>query len=385
MVPRITEIQGSGIREIMAMALQKPSVIRLEVGEPDFDTPSHIVEAACQALKSGSTRYISNTGLAPLRQAAARFFETSTGVATTPDQILVTHGAILSLATAWHLLVDEGDEVLIPDPGWPNYTMLTRLVRGVPRFYQLTPQSDFQPNTAQIESQIGPRTKLMVLCSPSNPTGQVYGESVIRNILSLARERDLYVVSDEIYSNIVFEGSHTSALPYDTDDRTVVVHGVSKSYAMTGFRVGFTRATADYVVQGAKLQEALVSCGTAASQAAALAALEGPQDCVREMRDVYRQRRDLACDELTRHGLGFWRPHGAFYLLIDIAPSGMDGREFALKLIDEKNVAVAPGPTFGQVSRSFIRISLASSEDNIKTGIERIAEMVNDRGPHSDG
>jgi aspartate aminotransferase/aminotransferase len=379
-VPRIKEIQGSGIRQIMTLAFQKPSVIRLEVGEPDFDTPEHIVEAGCRALREGMTRYIPNMGLPPLRQAIARFFETSTGVPTTSDQILVTHGAILSLATTWHLLIDEGDEVLIPDPGWPNYSMLTKLLKGIPIHYQLSPEAGFQPDIAHIESQVGPRTKMLVLCSPSNPTGQVYSEAVVRDILQLAREKNFCVVSDEIYSNIVFEGAHVSALPFDTDNRTIMVHGVSKSYAMTGFRVGFLRATPDFVVQGTKMQEALVSCGTASSQAAALAALKGPQGCIAEMRNIYRKRRDLACDGLTRQGLNFWRPQGAFYLLIDIESTGMDGQEFALKLLDEKDVAVAPGPTFGEISRNMIRISLASSDENIRTGIERIAEMVNQTG-----
>ena len=382
-IPRIKEIQGSGIREIMTLAFQKPSVIRLEVGEPDFDTPEHIVDAGCRALKEGMTRYISNMGLPPLRQAVARFFTESTGVPTSVEQILVTHGAILSLATTWHLLIDEGDEVLIPDPGWPNYTTITKLLRGVPRFYQLKPEAGFQPDVADIESVVTPRTKMLVLCSPSNPTGQVYGKAIVRDIMALAREKNFYVISDEIYSNIIFDGTHTSALLFDSDDRAIVVHGVSKSYAMTGVRVGFTRATPEFVIQGAKLQEALVACGTAASQAAALAALEGPQDCISEMREIYKKRRDLCCDELTHHGLTFWRPHGAFYVLIDIESTGMDGREFALRLIDEKDVAVAPGPTFGQVSRNFIRISLAASEQNIRTGIERIAEMIKDRASHS--
>lgn len=377
-LPRITELRGSGIREIMTLAFQKPSVIRLEVGEPDFDTPGHIVDAACRALTEGKTRYISNLGLPPLRAAVARFFEGSTGVPTSPDQILVTHGAILSLATTWHLLVGDGDEVLIPDPGWPNYTLLTRLVGGTPVYYTLDPATAFQPDPGRLESLVGPRTKMLVLCSPSNPTGQVYSESMLRELMTIAHNHDLYVVSDEIYSKIVFDGNHASALPHASNDRCIMIHGVSKSYAMTGFRVGFLRATPEFVVQGAKLQEALVSCGTASSQSAALAALEGPQDCVAAMRNTYRRRRDLACDELTHHGLKFWRPYGAFYLLIDIEPTGLDGHQFALRLIEEKDVAVAPGPTFGAVSKNYIRISLASSEHNIKTGIERIAELFKD-------
>ncbi len=375
-VPHIAAMERSGIREIMGLALEKKSVIRLEVGEPDFDTPPHIVDAACAALKHGSTRYINNTGLSPLRDAVAGFFQSSTGVATSADNIVVTHGAIMSLATAWHLLVDAGDEVLIPDPGWPNYTMLTRLLRGTPRHYHLRAEAQFQPDLAEIKGLITPRTKMMVLCSPSNPTGQIVTKQFVEGIMRLAREHDFYVVSDEIYSKIVFDGEHTSVLPYDSDNRAIVIHGVSKTYAMTGFRVGFTRAAPDYVVQAAKMQEVLVSCGVAAAQAGALAALEGPQSCVTEMLAAYRQRRDFACDELRRHGMTFWRPQGAFYLMIDVSEAGVDGREFALRLINEQNVSVAPGPTFGCLSKNFIRISLASSRENLKQGIERIAAML---------
>lgn len=375
-VPHIAAIERSGIREIMGLAFAKESVVRLEVGEPDFDTPGHIVEAGCEALRGGQTRYIQNAGLLPLRRAAARFFESYTGTPTSADNILVTHGAILSLATAWHLFVEAGDEVLIPDPGWPNYTMLTRLLRAHPRYYQLTPESGFQPDLDQISSLVTPKTKMIILCSPSNPTGQITRRELTAGILDIARKHDIQVVSDEIYSNIVFDGEHNSALPHDTDNRTTLIHGVSKTYAMTGFRVGFTRATPEYVEQAGKMQETLVSCGVGASQAAALAALEGPQDCVRQMQAAYRRRRDYACAELERHGLTHWRPQGAFYIMVDVSASGLDGRRFALKLIEEKDVSVAPGPTFGKLSRDFIRISLASSEADLGEGIGRIADMV---------
>lgn len=375
-VPHIAAMERSGIREIMSLAFEKESVIRLEVGEPDFDTPQHIVDAACSALKGGATRYIANAGLPPLREAIAKFFESSTGVATCADNIMVTHGAILSLATAWHLLVDSGDEVLIPDPGWPNYTMLTKLLRGSAKYYQLQAESGFQPDLAEIQGLITSKTKMIVLCSPSNPTGQITSKEIIQGVMELAREHDFYVVSDEIYSSIVFDGAHTSVLPYDSDNRTILIHGVSKTYAMTGFRVGFSRASPEYVTQAAKMQEVLVSCGVAASQAAALAALQGPQTCVSEMQEAYRKRRDFACDKLSQHGLKFWRPQGAFYIMIDVAETNLDGREFALKLIDDKDVAVAPGPTFGTLSKYYIRISLASSMENLKLGIERIAELI---------
>ncbi len=371
-----SEMPRSGIREIMDLAWKTEGVIHLEVGQPDFATPRHVVEATCRYVQEGHTKYIPNAGVPELRSAAARYFERKTGVKTKAEDILVTHGAMMSLATAFKALLDPGDEVLLPDPGWPNYAMMISLSGGVPVYYSLEPARNFLPSLEELETSVTPRTKVILLCTPSNPTGQVYEANLMSSLMAFARNHDLYVISDEIYSDIVFEGQQASALTFDEDRRSLIVGGVSKSYAMTGYRVGFTRASPEYVTLGAKLQEPTTGCGVAFSQLAAVDALEGPQDCVREMCEAYKRRRDIACDVLRDRGLYQYTPRGAFYLLVDVSASGMDGRAFALRLIEKKKVAVAPGDTFGRLCRDHIRISLASSEENIREGLVRICSMI---------
>ena len=373
-------IPRSGIREIMDLAWATPGVIHLEVGQPDFDTPPHVVEAACRAAREGHTRYVPNAGIDPLRAAAARYVEGRTGVPTTPEHIVVTQGAVLGVATALLSLLDPGDEVLLPDPGWPNYAMAAPLFHGSSVFYELRPERRFLPDPEQVESLITPRTKLLLLCSPSNPTGQVHGRELTEALMEMARRHDLWVLADEIYSEIVFDGAdHVSCASHDPDERVILVTGMSKSYAMTGFRVGFTRARPDYIEMASKLQEPLVSCGVAFAQMAAVEALEGPQDFVLEMRAAYQRRRDLALQVLREHGLYRYTPGGAFYLLVDISASGMASRDFCLELIERHKVAVAPGDTFGRVCADHVRISIASPEENIREGVTRICRMVREK------
>lgn len=374
-----SQMPRSGIREIMDLAWKKEKegpVIHLEVGQPDFDTPEHIRKATCDYVMAGNTKYIPNAGLSPLRAAVARRFESRTGVATTPDHILVTTGAVASVVSSFFTILESGDEVLLPDPSWPNYRMGVALAHGVSVFYALDPARGFLPDLREIESLITKRTKMLVLCSPSNPTGQVYGRKMMGDLMKLARKHDLYVLSDEVYEDIVFSGEHVSALNFDTDERTLIISGVSKGYAMTGYRVGFTRAKPDYIRIAAKIQEPLVSCGTGFSQLASVSALEGPQDCVRTMRDAYKRRCELAIAILRERGLYSYTPGGAFYLLIDISATGMGSRDFAVRLLDEKGVALAPGEAFGNVARNHVRISFASSEDNIREGLTRLCDMI---------
>jgi aspartate aminotransferase/aminotransferase len=369
-------IPRSGIREIMDLAWSTPGAIHLEVGQPDFDTPEHIVEATCRYAREGYTRYVPNAGVNPLREAAARYLQDKTGVATTADNILVTQGAVLSVATAFLSLTDPGDEVLLPDPGWPNYSMAAPLFQGKSVFYDVRPENGFLPDPEQIEYLITPRTKLLLLCSPSNPTGQVHDEGLTKALMDVAQRHDLWVLSDEIYGEIVFDREHVSCASYDPDGRVLLVTGMSKSYAMTGYRIGFTRACREYVELASKLQEPLVSCGVGFSQMAAVEALEGPQQCVADMRDAYRRRRDVAIEVLREYDLYRYTPGGAFYLLVDISASGMESLDFCHELIREHKVAVAPGSTFGKVCADHVRISIASPDENVREGLKRICEMI---------
>lgn len=381
---RAVQIPRSGIREIMALSAEVEGVIHLEVGEPDFPTPDHIVEATCRFVREGHTKYVANAGVLELRSAVARYFQEKTGVKTEVENILVTPGAVMSVATAFMALLDPGDEVLLPDPGWPNYQMGASLLHGNPVYYDLRPENQFFPSLDQLDSLITPRTKLLLICTPSNPTGQVYGAELMRDLMDLARRHDIYVLSDEIYGEIVFDSDHVSALSYDTDERSLIVCGMSKTYAMTGFRIGFTRARPDYVTLATKLQEPIVSCGVGFGQLAAAAALTAAQDDVRKMCNAYKERRDVALEVLRGHGLDRYSPGGAFYLLVDISSTGMDSHDFALELLKEKKVAVAPGNTFGEICRDHIRISIASSEENIREGLGRICAMIQERSTDSD-
>jgi aspartate aminotransferase/aminotransferase len=373
------QIPRSGIREVMDLAWaaeKRGEVIHLEVGQPDFATPEHIVEATCRHARAGQTKYVPNAGVDPLREAAARYFERNTGVKTTSDNILVTPGAVMSVATSFLALLEPGDEILLPDPGWPNYHMAVSIIHGHPVFYNLRPENQFLPDLDEIDRLVTPRTKLLLLCTPSNPTGQVYDEALMRDLMHLAKRHDLWVLSDEIYGEIVFDRGHQSALPHDEDGRTLIVSGMSKSYAMTGYRVGFTRANPEYVELAAKLLEPFVSCGTGFSQLASAEALDGPQDDVVEMCDAYHRRRDIALEVLRAHDLYHYTPGGAIYLMIDISASGMDSRDFVVKLLKEKGVAVAPGKTFGQMCQDHVRISIAAPEEHIRRGVTAICELV---------
>ncbi len=369
-------IPRSGIREVMDLAKQKNGVIHLEVGQPDFPTPENIVEATCRYVREGYTKYVPNNGMTELREAVADYFEKKTKVKTGIENIIVTPGAVFSIATAFLSILEPGDEVLLPDPGWPNYSMSASVLNAKPVYYKMSSENDFLPDLEELERLVTLKTKLLVICTPSNPTGQVYDDELMQGFLEFTRQKDLYILSDEIYAEFVYEGNHVSALSYDTDERTLIVSGMSKSYAMTGYRVGFTRARADYVELATKLQEAFVSCGTGFSQLASAEGLNGSQKAVKEMKDIYKCRRDLTLDILKEYGLYSYKPKGAFYLLIDITSTGMDSRDFAFRLLDEKKVAVAPGSTFGEMSKNHIRVSFASSEESIQEGTKRICEMI---------
>jgi aspartate aminotransferase len=375
----ITKMKRSGIREIFDLANAIPGAIHLEMGEPDFPTPRHIREAAARAADAGFTKYTPNAGIPELRDAIAKKVRSKNGINAGRDQVIVTPGAIAALHGSMLALCDPGDEILLSDPAWPNYRMLCELLGLETVYYQLVPEDGMQPMAERIEPLISADTKMIVINSPSNPTGSVIDQSHLDEVLRLAEERDLWVVSDEVYDEIVFDnGTAPSAASSDHADRVISVFSFSKTYAMTGWRVGYAVAPIDVAQFVVKTQEPTTACVNAPAQMAALKALEGPQHCVREMRDSYQERRDDVTEILDAAGLPYVHPSGAFYMWIDVSSVGGSDVDFARRLLTEREVAVTPGSAFGPKSGTFVRVSLASDASVLRKGVERIVESVVD-------
>lgn len=372
------DLPRSGIREIMDQAwkLGEP-ITHLEVGEPGFSTPGHIVEAFCRAVRNGATRYTPNAGIEPLREACARKIRTYNEIAVDADQVLITVGAMQGLLAATIGLVESGDEILTPTPGWPNYQLLIALAGAHPVSYGLESKNGHQPDPGQIASLITKRTRMIILNSPSNPLGSIVGSDVIDEILGIAARHGIWVLSDECYDQIVFDGKPVSpaARPLGPD-RTITVHSFSKTYAMTGFRLGYLSGPRRVVSLLTKLQESMVACVNTPSQHAGVEALSGPQDCVDEMVAEYRTRRGLAVERARELGMNPLSPAGAFYLWLEV-PGLTDSLEFAEELLDQHRVAVAPGSAFGEPTRPALRLSLAASRESITVGLDAIARLAN--------
>ena len=370
----IAGMKRSGIREIMDLVMGVKDIVRLEAGEPLFSTPSYVTDAACESAKSGCTKYTLNAGILSLRQAIAERLNKDYELKLTTRNVVITAGGVGAISSAVRALVDEGDNVLIPDPGWPNYEMAVTCAGAVPHRYQLDPTRGFLPVTSNLASIITPRTKAIIINSPSNPLGTVFSEDLVKELVEFARRRDLFIISDEVYEKIIFEGKHSSALSFDTDGRVIGVFSFSKTYAMTGWRVGYVVADESIATQIAKVQEVYVSCVSSVSQKAAEAAVLSPQDCVENMCRTYQKNLNVAREILDRHGINYQMPRGAFYLWIDVKCK--DSSAFAKKLLIEEKVAVAPGSTFGPSGRHYIRISLASPQESIQEGLTRLTSFL---------
>jgi aspartate aminotransferase len=364
-------VPASGIREIANLVMERggDDILRLEIGEPDFGTPAHVIEAAHRAAEAG-VGYTHSAGTLGLREAISAKLERVNQVRCPPDRLIVSQGAVQGCSAVLSALLEPGDQVLIADPAWPNYEMLTLLHGAVPVRYPAPPERGFLPDVAEIEPLVGPRTRVMVVNSPSNPAGAVFAPALVAELVELARRHDLVLLADEVYDELVFEGAAANAAALDPE-RVVGLYSFSKTYAMTGWRIGYVAAPAWLAPALWILQEPLVSCVSEVSQAAALAALEGPQDCVAQMREAYRRRRDLVVALLGEEGIEVPPPHGAFYLMLPFA-AGVDGRRAALDLV-EHGVSVAPGSAFGDAARDHARLSLGSSQEVLGEAIGRLA------------
>ena len=365
----------SGIREVMDAAWGRPGVIHLEVGEPDFATPAHVVEAAHRAVAAGATHYTPTAGVPELRERLADKMSRRDSRPVTPAQIVATHGGVAGIYLTLQALTEPGDEVLLPDPAWPNFLMMANLLRLQPRLYPLRRDAGFVPRAEDVERLISNRSKVLLLNSPSNPLGAVITRDGIRELTELATGRGLWTLSDECYDELVFaDGGFTSPATF-APDRVVTVGSFSKTYAMTGWRIGYVTAPPALATPIAKCVEPLLSCANMPAQMAAIAALDGPQSVVAEMRSSYLERRDAAVDLLRRRDQPLLVPDGAFYLWVDISESGLPSREFALRLLADRSVAVAPGTAFGG-GEGYVRVSLATAMPELLEGLGRLSAFA---------
>jgi aspartate aminotransferase len=367
----------SRIREIMELAWEDPQVIHLEVGEPDFPTPSHIIDAAHEAARAGHTRYAPNAGLPELREALAEKVLSRNGYEASPEQVVVTQGGIQALYLTLRALLEPGDEVLLPDPAWPNFRMIAHLLGARVLPYPLVAEGDFLPRPEDLERLLTPRTRAILVNSPSNPLGTVLPRELAKTLLDFARSRGLWFIADEVYDELTFDDTFLSVGSVaEPDERLVSVYSFSKVYAMTGWRVGYLVAPPDLAALLTRMQEPIVSCVNTPAQMAALAAVSGPQHLVREMRDAYRERRDELLEILDSGKLASSRPSGAFYVWTDVSAAGMPSMELARSLIEREHVAVAPGSAFGELGEGYVRLSLASSREDLFHGASRLVRFV---------
>lgn len=368
----IVQLQRSGIRQVMDLAFARPDMLRLEVGDPDFPTPPHIVEAAAAAAVAGYTHYTPSRGLAEVREAMAEKISRFNRFSARPDDVVVSAGGGHGLFAVCRALCDPGDRILVPNPGWPNYHTIAALCRAEAVGYSLPAANGFLPDLERLE-KLAARAgmKALIINTPSNPTGAVWSEAVIGKVLEICSRHDLFLIADECYEAIVFDRNHVSPASLDDQGRTISVFTLSKTYAMTGWRVGYVTASPQILDQVAKVVENSVSCATAVSQKAAEAALRGDQTCVGDMVDAYRQRRGVALSALGEAGLTPASvPGGAFYVMVAVPAN--DTMKFARRLASEAAVTVAPGETFGTEGQGMVRLSLASEPSTIKEGIKRL-------------
>lgn len=378
---RAISVSGSGIRRMFNLALGVKGLVHLEIGEPDFPTPQHIIMAAEKAMREGYTRYTPNSGFLDLRERIAEKLSEENGIDADPkSNIVVTAGAMQALSLAVLVTVNPGDEVIIPDPAYESFERQVKFACGKPISVKVKEENEFRLTPDDIEKAITKRTKMIVLNSPSNPTGAVMSQTDLEGVAALAKQRDLLVLTDEIYEKIIYDGvKHTSiASLANMEDRTISVFGFSKTYAMTGWRIGYVSASRKIVEQMNKVQEFYVTCASSISQRAALAALEGPQECVENMIREFQRRRDFLVEELANcRKVSFVKPRGAFYFFPNISRTGLRSQEAAELLLNKGKVVTVPGEAFGKSGDKFLRLSFASSMENLRDAAERIVNTLN--------
>ncbi len=371
----ILSVPASGIRRIHEIALRLDDIVMLAVGEPDVPIAPHIAEAAKTAWDADLTNYTANGGIAPLREALVEKLARDNGIDVDTEQVWVTVGATQGLHQAMAITLAPGDEVLIPDPGYTTFAMNARMVEAVPVAYPLRAEAGFMPDVAELERLVTDRTRVIIVNSPSNPLGTIFPRALLAELLDFARRHDLWVISDEVYEAFTWAGEHVSIASLDTEDRVFSVFSLSKTYAMTGIRIGYLVTPPGFAATMRTVQEATISCASAPGQYAAIAAVTGDQEHVAAARDHYRANLAAATEVLDARGIRYLEPGGSFYLWIDVSGvSGGDVAEWAEGFLLEKHVAVAPGNAFGRSGEGWIRICLAAFREDVLEGVRRLPE-----------
>lgn len=375
----ITEIEPSGIRKFFDIVNEMQDAISLGVGEPDFDTPWHIRDEGIYSLEKGRTFYTSNAGLKELKIEIARYIERKCNVAYDCDhEVLVTVGGSEAIDIAMRAMLDPGDEVLIPQPSFVCYTPCAMLANGTPVIIELKAENEFRLTAEEARAAVTPKTKLLVLPFPNNPTGSIMTKSDLEEIANVVIENDLYVLSDEIYSELTYgETPHVSiaSLP-QMRERTIVINGFSKAFAMTGWRLGYACGPRVILEQMLKIHQFAIMCAPTMSQYAAVEALRNGEGDVEKMREEYDGRRRYLLHRFREMGLSCFEPYGAFYMFPCIQEFGLSSEEFAEKLLESEKVAVVPGTAFGKSGEGFVRVSYAYSLEDLKKALERIERFV---------
>lgn len=374
----IVTIKPSGIRKFFDLVNEMEGVISLGVGEPDFDTPWHIRDEGIYALEKGRTFYTSNSGLTELRQEIANYIKRTQGVTYDPKkEIMVTVGGSEAIDDAFRAMLDPDDEVLIPEPSYVSYVPCAVLAGGKPVIIDLKAENDFRLTAEEVLEKITDKTKILVLPFPNNPTGSVMGKEELEKIAKVVIEKDIFVLSDEIYAELTYNGKHVSITSIEgMKERTVLINGFSKAYAMTGWRLGYACAPEVILKQMLKIHQYAIMCAPTTSQYAAVEALKNGDKDVEEMRRSYNHRRRFLMNAFREMGLDCFEPFGAFYVFPCIKEFGMTSEEFATRFLMEEKVATVPGTAFGASGEGFLRISYAYSLETLKIAMEKLAKFI---------
>lgn len=374
----VSEIQPSGIRKFFDIVSEMPDAISLGVGEPDFDTPWHIRDEAIYSLEKGRTFYTSNAGLKELKEEIVLYLNRKLGVKYDSNkEIIVTVGGSEAIDLAIRAMIDPGDEVLVPQPSYVSYVPCIKLAYGKPVSIQLKEENQFRLTKEELLEHVTDKTKILVLPFPNNPTGAIMERQDLEEIAKVCIEKDIFVISDEIYSELTYKDTHSSIAQIPgMQERTILINGFSKSYAMTGWRLGYAAAPEVIMKQMIKIHQFAIMCAPTNSQYAAVEALRNGDRDVEEMRESYNQRRRYLLHAFKEMGLDCFEPFGAFYTFPSIKKFNMTSDEFANRLLKEEKVAVVPGTAFGDCGEGFLRISYAYSIENLKVALERINNFI---------